>query len=95
MPMALPPVLADRLRMTTRLAFSLAEKSLSIRSYARPVTFGSMPEPLISLPIRSTTSTSRSVNGSRGILALAKAFSRVSSARIRSAGTPATASTLS
>jgi len=48
------------------LAFRISEKSLSIRSNARPVTFGSMPAPLISLPICPTTRTSSSRKGSRG-----------------------------
>ena len=56
----------------------------------RPTTTGSMPAPLISLPIHSTTRPSRRSNGSRGASDLAS-FSRRSSLAAKSSGsTPST-----
>ena len=65
-PMALPCVSAVRSH-TIMAPTRGAAASCSPATPMRPVMLGSMPTPLMSLPMRSTTSTSTASTGRRGM----------------------------
>ena len=83
-PVALPWVRS--VRLSTAIFLMTGPPRQSTKRLLRPVTLGSKPVPLISLPISSITSTSISSKKSRAIFSLAMASSSGSRACRRAAG---------
>ena len=79
-PIALPWLPAVSPRMAIRRTCGDSPSTALWSSNFRPTTFGSMPVPLMSLPIRSISSTSARGNGSRGISRFASTSSSFSRA---------------
>ena len=87
-PWALPCVASLSPRRAIRRTFGHSSSRALWSLNFRPTTFGSSPVPLMSLPMRSTSSTSTRSNGSRGISRLAStssSFSRASNSSGRTA----------